>query len=178
MQNTYRLALVILAFIVFISFFMPWVTVGAHVIGGVSKLLTGKAQASISDISGFSVPIMANGPDARFALAVIKIFNPSIKDANKKSWLIWGVPIFGVMLALLGIFLGKFKWLRIAIAVIGVAIFAVAVFKIKTTNLDKLVLNVKISYGLWLTLLGYLGIGIVNALSSIGSRHGIQREHR
>jgi hypothetical protein len=167
MQNAHKLALMILAVTVFLSFFMPWVKIDAPVVGGISKILTGKAQSSISDISGFDVPIMANGPDSRFALAVIKIFNPSVKDADKKSWLIWGVPIFGVMLALASVFFGKFKWLRIAIAVICVAIFAVAVFKIKTTDMNKLVLNVKIAHGLWLTLWGYFGIGIVNALNLI-----------
>ena len=38
----------------------------------------------------------------------------------------------------------------------------VAVFKITTTDLDKPVLKVNISIGLWLILVAYLGIGALN----------------
>lgn len=53
------------------------------------------------------------------------------------------------------------KWVGLAIGIVGIAIFAFATFKITTTDLDKLVLKVNIGYGLWLTLVGYLGIGIL-----------------
>jgi len=134
-----------------------------------AKVLTGKRQAEIAGISGFDVPVLANGPDARLMISIIKIFNPGITDADKKSWLIWGVPIFAVLIFLASLFLGNNKWFNLAIAVIGIAIFIVAVYKIKTTDLDKLVLNAKIGLGLWLTLCGYLGLGLLSAAGFVKS---------
>jgi hypothetical protein len=58
-------------------------------------------------------------------------------------------------------FLEKNKWVSLGFGIVGVLIFAVATFKILTTNLDKLVMRVTIGYGLWLLLVGYLGIGLV-----------------
>jgi len=49
--------------------------------------------------------------------------------------------------------------------VFGVLIFFAAVYKIVTTDLDKLVLKVNIAYGLWMILFSYLGIGLFSLLS-------------
>jgi len=155
--------------VIFISFFLPWVHVESPMVGTMAKVLTGKRQAEIAGISGFDVPVLANGPDARLMISIIKIFNPGITDADKKSWLIWGVPIFAVLIFLASLFLGNNKWFNLAIAVIGIAIFIVAVYKIKTTDLDKLVLNARIGLGLWLTLCGYLGLGLLSAAGFVKS---------
>ena len=158
--STTNLIIVILAVMVFVAFFLPWAHIEAPAIGAVSKILVGKAQANITSISGFDVPIMANGPDARLAMSIIQIFSPGIKDADKKSFLIWGVPLLALAFAAAAIFLSKNKFVNLAIAVIGIAIFIVGVYKINTTDLNKLVLNVRIGLGLWLVFLGYLGMGI------------------
>lgn len=50
---------------------------------------------------------------------------------------------------------------NLLIFLIGVMIFVVGSYKIKTTDLDKLVLNARIGPGLWLTLWGYLGLGLM-----------------
>jgi O-antigen/teichoic acid export membrane protein len=133
-------------------------------VGAVAKALTGKRQAEIASISGFAVPGLANGPDARLMISIIKIFNPGITDADKKSWLIWGVPIFAIAIFLLGLYLGENKWFNLAVAAIGILIFLFGVYKITTMDLNKLVLNAKIGIGVWLTLCGYLGLGVVAAI--------------
>lgn len=160
---------VALAAVIVVSFFMPWVHVESQMIGSITKVLVGKRQAEIAGISGFDVPILANGPDARLMISIIKIFNPGVTDADKKSWLIWGVPIFAVLIFLAGLFLGNNKWFNLVIGIIGIAIFVVGVYKIKTTDLDKLVLNAKIGLGVWLTLCGYLGFGLLSAAGFVKS---------
>ena len=157
----------VLVAVIFISFFLPWVHVESPMVGSVTKVLTGKRQAEIVGISGFAVPGLANGPDARLMISIIKIFNPSVTDADKKSWLIWGVPLFAVIIFLVGLFLGSNKWFNLVIGVIGIAIFLVGVYKIKTTDLDKLVLSAKIGLGIWLTLYGYLGLGVTAVINFI-----------
>ena len=164
MSKIYPTIIIALAVIIFISFFLPWVGVESPQMGSVSKLLTGKRQALVDNVSGFKVPILANSDESRFMITVIQIFNPGIQDADKKSFLIWVVPLLGVVIAVLVNILGKNKFVNLAIAILGIAIFAVAVFKISTTNLDKLVLKVNIGIGLWLILYGYLAMGVLAGL--------------
>lgn len=166
-MKTGNLISAILAAVIFVSFFLPWVQVESPMVGTVAKVLTGKRQAEIASISGFAVPQLANGPDARLMLSIIKIFNPGVTDADKKSWLIWGVPLFAIAIFLLGLFIADNRWFNLAVAVIGILIFLVGVYKINTTDLNKLVLNAKIGMGVWLTLYGYLGLGITAAVNFV-----------
>lgn len=162
-----KMIMLVLVVIIFISFFLPWISVESAAIGGVTKLLTGKEQSVFTQVSGFQVPVLANSDESRFMITIIKLFQPNVKDADKKSYLIWGVPLLAVVLFLLSYFLKDNKWVALAIGIIGIAIFAGAVFKISTTNLDKLVMQVKIAYGLWLILAGYLGLGILGILDFV-----------
>lgn len=156
-----NLGILFFAILIFIAFFLPWIHVESKVVGGITKVLTGKSQTEISKISGFTIPILANSQDARFAISVIKIFNPKVANVDKKIWLIWAVPLFAVIVFLLSLFLGKSRLFNLLIFLIGVMIFVVGSYKIKTTDLDKLVLNARIGPGLWLTLWGYLGLGLM-----------------
>lgn len=164
MEKIYKTGMLVLVIGIFISFFLPWVSVESPAVGGVSKLLTGKKQATIDSISGFKVPILANSKESRFMISVIKIFNPNIKNADKKSWLIWLVPGLAAVLFMLERFFKNNKWFYLAVGLLGTLIFVVAVFKITTTNLDKLILKVNIGLGLWLLLIGYLSIGLLNLI--------------
>jgi len=92
---------------------------------------------------------------------VLQLFNPGVKDVGKKSWLIWGAPLLAVLLAFLHVFIKENKWFNLALGIIGVLIFAVVVYKLKTTNLDKTVMSVSILPGLWLLLFSYFGMGLV-----------------
>jgi len=158
MKNKLMLALVV---IIFISFFMPWVSVSSDVAGSIAKLITGKEQAASISISGFQVPVLANGKESKMVISVIKIFQPGITHADKKSFLIWIIPFLAVAFYFLSNTFKDQKWVKLGMGVIGIAIFAVATFKIMTTDLDKVVLKVNIELGLWLILIGYLGIGII-----------------
>ena len=162
MSKICNLVVVLLAIIICLSFFLPWVSVESRIAGGVSKLFTGQKQASLKTISGFQVPILANGPDAKLMISIIKLFNPAVKDADKKSWLIWGIPGLALALVALVLFLGKNKWVNLGIGVLSTAIFSVATYQILKTNLDKFVLNVVILPGLWIIFWAYLGIGLAS----------------
>lgn len=161
MNRIVKPGMIVLAAIICVSFFLPWISVESQMIGSLSKVLTGKRQAAIDTVSGFSVPVMANSSESRFMITVIQIFNPGIKDADKKSFLIWGVPLFAVLLAIVMRFFDKNRWVNLAIGIIGIGIFLGATYKILTTDLDKLVLRVNITFGLWLILGSYLLMGLL-----------------
>jgi hypothetical protein len=157
-----KVALCVLAMLIVVSFFLPWVVLESGVVGGVTKILTGERKAALQSISGFQVPVLANSAESRLTISVIELFNPGIKNADKKSYLIWVVPLLAVLICASFLFFGKNKWVSLICGIVGMAVFAVAVFKIKTTNLDKLVVKVAIGYGLWLVLYAYLGMGVVS----------------
>jgi len=170
MAKLYNTVMLALAVLVIAAFFMPWVTVKSEQVGMVSKILTGKKQAVIDNISAYQVPVMANGPDARLMMSVIKIFNPNVKDADKKSFLILGIPLLAVIIFVASYFLGNNKWANLIIGIIGAAIFIVAVYKIKTTDLDKLVLKIEMGLGLWLTLWSFLFMGVTGFMRFIARK--------
>ncbi|UCC95225.1 MAG: hypothetical protein JSW40_00325 [Candidatus Omnitrophota bacterium] len=160
MRQVSRLLLFVCVGIIFVSFFLPWVNVQSKQAGQLTKLLTGKRQENIASISGFDVPVLANGEEARLIASIVEIFKPGVKNVDKKSYLVWGIPIFALFILGLTLALKENKWLNIAVGIIGCVIFIAAVYKIKTTDLDKLVLQVRIGVGLWLILWSYLGLGI------------------
>ena len=161
--------MIVLVAIIFISFFLPWVSVESKAMGTVTKLLKGKEQAKLQAISGFQVPVLANSDQSKLMISIIKLFQPGIKNADKKSYLIWVVPLLAVMMLIVNKTVKRSKRVYLAFGVIGIAIFAVGTFKITTTNLDKLVVNARIGFGLWLVLIGYLGIGIVQTMEFLKS---------
>ena len=162
-----KVAIVIIVAAIFASFFLPWVSVGSPVAGGINKLLAGKNDSSFYSISGFQVPIMANGRESKLMISIIQLFNPGVKDADQKSWLIWVVPGLAVAILILLWLWGKNKWLHVVLGIIAVAIFGVATFKILTTDLNKLILKVSIAFGLWSLLVGYLLLGGVCLLNFV-----------
>ena len=164
MFKIYNVIMLVLTMLVIIAFFMPWVSVKSEQVGMFTKILTGKNQDVVDNISAFQVPIMVNSPDARLMISVIKIFNPGVKDVDKKSFLIWVVPFLAVIIFIISCFFGKNKWVNLIISIIGAAIFIVTVYKINTTDLNKLVLKVEIGPGLWLTLWLYLFMGVIGFL--------------
>ena len=159
-----NLVITVLTVVIIAAFFLPWVSVHSAPIAGMTKLLTGKQEvAPIDNIALFEVPIMANGDDSRLIISIVKIFKPSVGDIHIKSWGVWGIPFLAVIMAFaLSALKGASwkKWLCLAFGIIGCAIFAVGAFKIKTTDLDKLILQITMGPGLWITLWAYLGIGL------------------
>ena len=165
MQAISKVIIFIIVGIIFIGFLLPWVSVESPAAGKISELLTGKKQGEFYSISGFQVPILANSKESKLMISIIKLFNPGIKDADKKSWLIWLVPGLALLMLIALLVWGNNKWLQLAFGILGVVIFAGATFKILTTNLDKVILKVSISYGLWTLLVGYLLLGCVSLLN-------------
>ena len=154
------LILVCVAAIV-LGFFLPWAQVESKQVGSIVKMLTGKRQQTVDSISGFDIPMMANSEESRLARSVIKIFNPSIENADKKTFLVYVIPLLALIILGLAFYFGKNKWVYLGFGIIGLLIFFVALYKIKTTDLDKLILQIKIGIGMWMILWGYLLIGVL-----------------
>jgi hypothetical protein len=159
----------VLAGIVVISFFLPWVSVDAGLMSGltakISKVIKVQEQKmQLYSISGFKVPILANSKESRVMITIIKIFEPNITNADKKSYLIWIIPILAIAMFLAGDFFKNNKWVFLGIGITGLTISLGATLKIMMTNLDKVALKINIGYGFWLVLIGYLGLAVLGII--------------
>jgi len=160
MKKNLKIGVLVCSILIIIGFFLPWVCVGSKQAGSFTKILTGKRQEGIAAISGFQIPVMANSDESRLIISVAKIFFPNVTDADKKSFLVWVIPILAMLILFLDRQYGNIRWVDLAYGVMGAMIFFVVTYKVMTTDLDKVVLQVGIGIGLWLILFGYLGMGI------------------
>ncbi len=156
----YRFAIFILVVAIIIAFFMPWFSVEQEELGSVARIVSG-GGISFLKISGFKIPFFANGKNTKVILSIAKAFNPDIKDIEKKSWFVYIIPILAYLIYLTAKKLGKNRFINFIFALLGVSIFVIGSFKIKTVNLNKVLLDVKICKGVWVILAAYLGIGLL-----------------
>lgn len=166
-MKTGNLVSLILAVLICVAFFLPWVSVESQLTGRISQVLTGKSQAALVSLSGFDIPVLANSSDARLVVSIIKVFNPNVTNIDKKSWLVWVVPVLAIIIFLIGLFMMQNRWFNLTLAVIGIAIFSAGLYQIAAADLDKVVLNAKIETGVWLFLWSYLGLGLLGAVNFI-----------
>ena len=165
MSNICKTLILALAILIVVGFFLPWVRVESQQVGTFTKLLTGKRQQAVDAISGLDIPILANSDESRLIISIAKIFNPGIKDVDKKSFFVLVMPILAIIIFLSTLFMGKNVWTNLIFGLLGIAIFAFAFYKIQSTDLDKLVLQIRIGLGMWLILYSYLAIGVLSLLN-------------
>lgn len=177
-KSVYALLIFILAVIINVSFFLPWLSIESKPIGSISKLLTGKSQTHIDTLNGFKIPIRANSSDARFMISVVKIFHPGMKNIPKNSFYIWLLPLIAVISFGASYFFRRTRLVALLIAIAGFSIFSIGFYKITHTDLERLILTVRIGSGLWLTLYAYLAMGIIGASRFIQLSLRARRKHR
>ncbi len=161
MESVQKILMSILVAIILVSFFLPWITVESAAVGEITEILTGKRQVSSGSISGFKLPILANSPESRLAISILKDLSPGIKDADKKSYLVWIAPALAALMLIAKYLLNKNRWANLILGLLGCLIFIVAVHKLGAVNLDTLLLKIDIAYGLRLILISYLGMGLL-----------------
>jgi hypothetical protein len=115
-------------------------------------------------VSGFQVPALANHQSTRTILLLVERFKKKREHIGLKSYAVYLLP--GLALRLGGLILswGRVAWVAAALAAICLAVAGVGAWKLLTTPLDTPVLMIRIDYGLWLSLAGYVGL----AASALG----------
>lgn len=191
MRKVVLLSLVVVcAIAVIFGFFMPWAkastsagkmargaTSAAAGMGKDAPLLGGlfgkmdKATAKITSaadavsvkmsVSGYNIPQMMNTKSSQVAVALAGIFFKDAKDADKKSYAVYLMPILALVcigLALVGM---KNKIALIVMAVISGGISVGGLYTLMTTNLSNLAVAISIENGLWQTMYAYLLICVI-----------------
>lgn len=183
-------AIIVCSILIIVSFFMPWAkaTVSAtKVAKGMTDSATGKLQntpfggkfvrgfdqatnaiGSLGDIemkttvSGYDIPTMINKKSSHVAIQLAQLLFKDAKDLDKKSMLVYLLPLFAIVCIALAVTGLKHKISVIVSAIIGGAIGVGGLYKLISTDLSKLPVQISIETGLWQTMYGYLLICILS----------------
>ena len=183
-------AIIVCALIIIVSFFMPWAraTVDATKLaknvadsasgklqntsfGG--KFLQGLNQATnaignLGDIevkttvSGYDIPTMTSKKSSHVAIQLAQLLFKDAKDLDKKSMLVYLLPLFAIVCIVLAVTGLRYKVSVIAAAIIGGVIGIGGLYKLMSTDLSNLPVQISILNGLWQTMYGYLLICILS----------------
>jgi len=161
----YRNVLVALCAAVIVScFFTPWIKVHMTPAAAMKSLVGGNNSASMLTVTGAGIPKMANGEFSKIFIKVFGMFFSSVDNADKKSYLVWVIPVLAFVILLATVRL-KGKWPASAIlGGISAIAGAGAIVKILMTDLNGLLICVQICLPLWVTLLSFIAIGAVHLL--------------
>jgi len=177
------------ACVIVVSFFLPWARVSVSALGVSEKLiqnaestlkdtpmagkLVGKldkitgALSSFGDISvktqvsGYNIPVLVNNKTSKVAISIAQIMFKSAENLDLKSFLVYLLPLLGILCAVAS-FLGREKKLYV-IAMLAAAglVSIVGLYNLYTTNIANIMVKVMIMKGLWLTMYGFLFIFFV-----------------
>ena len=181
-------SIIVCAIIIIASFFMPWARASVNAtkvaknladsasgklqntsFGG--KFLQGFNQATnaignLGDmevkttVSGYDIPTMTSKKSSHVAIQLAQLLFKDAKDLDKKSMLVYLLPLFAIVCIALAIIGLKYKASVIAAAIIGGVIGIGGLYELIATDLSKLPVQISIENGLWQTMYGYLLICI------------------
>ncbi|MCX5678123.1 MAG: hypothetical protein NTY76_03335 [Candidatus Omnitrophica bacterium] len=183
-------SIVACAAIIIVSFFMPWARASVNatkVAKNLADSASGKLQntsfagkfvkefdkatnaiGNLGDIevkttvSGYDIPTLINKKSSNIAIQLAQILFKDAKDLDKKSMLVYLLPLFAIVCIILAVIGFKYKVSAIATALIGGAIGIGGLYKLMSTDLSKLPVQIAIENGLWQTMYGYLLICILS----------------
>lgn len=191
MRRIALLALVVICAIAIIyGFFMPWARASASVTKVAKSLASSatggilentpfagkfirefdKATDKISEIgdvriktavSGYDIPTLINKKSSQIAIAITSVMFKDAKDLDKKSMLVYLLPLFALVCIGLAIVGFKNKIAVIAMAVLSGVIAVGGLYNVMTVNLSNLPIQISIEQGLWQTMYAYLIISVI-----------------
>ncbi|MDD5428897.1 MAG: hypothetical protein PHI58_06685 [Candidatus Omnitrophica bacterium] len=184
--------IIICAVTVIVSFFLPWATASLNVTK-VARSLSESASTTLKEtpfagkfvrgldtattaigafgdmevktaVSGYDIPTMINKRSSKIALSLAQTLFKDADNLDKKSLLVYLLPLFGIVCIVLTIIGLKNNIPVIAMAVISGAISGGGLYKLMTTDLTKLPIQIAIKNGLWQTMYGYLLICVLSII--------------
>ena len=170
--------------VIVISFFLPWAKVSVSVVGA-SRELTGTARTTLKDsptarkwldklekatdavssygdvgvntqVSGYDIPVLVNNKSSKVAISAAQIMFKSAENLDMKSYLVYLLPILGILCAVASVLGQKNKLYIIVMILVAGAVSLVGLYNLYTVNLGSLAAKVIIMNGLWFTMYGFL----------------------
>lgn len=173
---------------ILIAFFMPWANVDTSVMGltksaegtlaktsFAGKMIKGltKATDAISDLGdieikttvrGNQIPAMVNNKTSKVALSLAQVFFKDAEGIDKKSYLVYLVPLLAIVCTLLGILGLKNNIFIFLMAGISGAISIGGLYNLMTMDIASMIVKISIAKGLWYTMYAYLAISLTGVV--------------
>ena len=179
--------IVLASIITVVSFFMPWARVSvsaagvskelsgalsakqlqgtpiankvAKELGKITNILTGFGDIDIkTTVSGYQIPGMVNNETSKVALSVAQILSRDASGLDKKIYLVYLLPLLGIICGILAVIGLKSKAWIIIMLVISGAVGVAGLYNLSTANLIHVAVKVDIMEGLWNTMYAFLFI--------------------
>lgn len=117
-----------------------------------------------TQVSGYDIPALINKKSSKIAISLAQVMFKDVKDLDKKSMLVYLLPLMALVCAGLGIIGLKNNISVIVMVVISGAISIVGLYNLMTVKLDNLTVNISIEQGLWQTMYAYLLICVIGVI--------------
>ena len=138
-----------------------------------TEVVTGTLP-SLSDvpkeISGFQIPRLANSDKAQVAVALVELITNRRQQLGLESYAVYLVPGLALMCGALLLGLRRHRSLVLAIGGLCLAIAGTGYWKLLTTNTHTLFVAMTIGPGLWLSLGGYVGLGVSAGVQAFAAK--------
>ncbi|MDP8298810.1 MAG: hypothetical protein P9L88_02780 [Candidatus Tantalella remota] len=186
MNKTLFQGLVIVATVmILVAFFLPWATVATSVTG-ISKSVLGSvassplagtvvkdidkvtnAVSSMGDISvkttvsGYQVPKLVNDDSSKVALSLAQIMFKSADNVDKKSYLVYLMPLLALACSVLALSVSK-KMISLTLMIfISGGVSIAGLYNLYTMDISSTIVKIAIQKGLWYTMYSFLFIFLV-----------------
>ena len=115
-------------------------------------------------VSGYDIPTLVNKKSSQIAISIASVVLKDAKDLDKKSTLVYLLPLLALVyigLAVMGL---KSNIAVIVMAVSSGAIGIGGLYNLMTVDLSNLAVKISIEQGLWQTMYGYLLICVLSVI--------------
>ena len=115
-------------------------------------------------VSGYDIPTLVNKKSSQIAIAIASVIFKDAKDLDKKSMLVYLLPLFALVcigLAVIGL---KNKIAVMVMVILSGAIAVGGLYNLMTVNLSNKVVQISIGQGLWQTMYAYLSICVIGVI--------------
>jgi len=152
-----------MSFVIIVSFFLPWFSVEQVQAGVIKKVFTGEG-AVIIKLSGFNIPLEANGSNSSLMLSIAKLFSSGLREFSHKSWFLWLVPVFAVFIIRFSGSCKRSRLFNFLLSLAGLGASLTIMHGIVGLDLDKLIYEIKLKEGFWIVLVSFFVIGLLGLM--------------
>ena len=116
-------------------------------------------------VSGFQIPILANRKNVKVITDLTALFTKKKEEVGLKSYAVYLVPGTALLVGMLLTVWGASRPVVIGAGVLCAAVAGTGFWTILTTDLKSM--SLRIEWGLWISLLAYVGLAFAALVSSL-----------
>lgn len=144
--------------IVVAGFFLPWVQLHSGSAADISRGIEAQEMVAVDGLRGVDIPMALNRGTRGFLLSFLNVFSSKFGQVKLMAWAVYLVPVGAVLIFLYA--RSKSNFLpNFLMSIVGIGVFMLFIYKFFTAGANGGFIHVRAGIGLWLSMLGYLGMG-------------------